>query len=233
LVFQSLEATRLARGLLKKAIELDPGLAEAHAWLAVSHYFGWLYFGESDEDRKLARTAASKALSLDPENPDAHIVHGYVRAYEGELAQGVAEIEQALRVNPNHATGWGMLADLRVFEGRAEEAIECARNGFRLDPHAPPDTDWQLGWALYAAGRFEETVETLHSASAQTPGVRRILAAALAQLGRVSEAREEARKYLLDFPHFSAGQWGRTQPFRNDADRQHFIDGYVKAGLPE
>jgi hypothetical protein len=59
------------------------------------------------------------------------------------------------------------------------------------------------------------------------------LAAALAQLGRVAEAREEGQKFLLEFPHFSARQWGEIQPFRNEADRQHFIDGYVKAGLPE
>ena len=62
----------------------------------------------------------------------------------------------------------------------------------------------------------------------------RILAAALAQLGRMTEAREEGREFLLiEFPQFSAKQWGTTQPFRNDADREHFIAGYVKAGLPK
>jgi class 3 adenylate cyclase len=30
-----------------------------------------------------------------------------------------------------------------------------------------------------------------------------------------------------------AKQWGSTQPFRNATDRQHFIDGHVKAGLPK
>ena len=49
----------------------------------------------------------------------------------------------------------------------------------------------------------------------------------------MTEARKEARTFLLEFPHFSAKQWGTTHPFCNDADRQHFIDGYVKAGLPE
>jgi hypothetical protein len=75
-------------------------------------------------------------------------------------------------------------------------------------------------------------LETLRHGSARGTGVGRILAAALAQLGRMTEAREEARKFLAEFPHFSAKNWGSTQPFRNDEDRQHFIDGYVKAGLP-
>ena len=140
-----------------------------------------------------------------------------------------------LRINPNHAPGWGMLADLRVHEGRAAEAIDCARNCFRLDPQAqgPGDYHWQLGCAQYAQGRYQDAVETLRHEKARGLGVRRILAAALAQLGRMSEAREEARKFLLELPHFSAKQWGATQPFRYEADRQHFIEGYLKAGLPQ
>jgi adenylate cyclase len=49
----------------------------------------------------------------------------------------------------------------------------------------------------------------------------------------MTEAGEEAQAFLLESPHFSARQWGQTQPFRNEADRQHFIDGYIKAGLPQ
>jgi TolB-like protein/Tfp pilus assembly protein PilF len=233
LVFQSLEATRAARPLLKKAIELDPGFAEAHAWLAMSYHFGWSHCGEPDENRTLARSAARAAMLLDPENADALILFGYMRAYEGELAEGVAEIEKGLRINPNHASGWALIADLRVHEGRAAEAIDYARNSLRLDPHPPGTYYWLLGWAQYALGRYQDAVDTLRHEHARGAGVRRILAAALAQLGRMTEAREEARSFLLEYPHFSAKQWGSAQPFRNEADRQHFIDGYVKAGLPE
>jgi adenylate cyclase len=233
LVFQSLEATKAARPLLRKAIELDPGFAEARAWLAVSYHFGWMHCGEPDESRTLARSAAREAVSLDPENAEALIVLGFLRAYEGELAEGVAEIEKGLRINPNHASAWSFLSDLRVHEGRAAEAIDCARNWLRLDPHPPGTYYWQLGWAQYALSRYQDAVETLRHEEARGPGVRRILAAALAQLGRMTEARGEARNFLMEYPHFSAKQWGSTQPFRNEADRQHFIEGYVKAGLPE
>ncbi|RWP09744.1 MAG: adenylate/guanylate cyclase domain-containing protein [Mesorhizobium sp.] len=233
LATQSLRETRAARPLLAKAIEIDPGFAEAHAWLAMSHHFGALYCGEPlEEHRMLARSAARKAVSIDPENADAHIVLGFLRAYEGELTEGVAEFEMGLRINPNHAEGWAMLADLRVFEGRAVEGIDCAQNSFRLNPYPPGDYYSFLGWAQYAAGRYQDAVETLRNPSAGGPGAKRNLAAALAQLGRMKDAREEARKFLLEFPHFSAQQWGSTQPFRDDEGRQHFIDGYIKAGLP-
>ena len=225
---------KAARPLLSKAIELDPGFAEAHAWLAMTHLVGWIYLGEPEEEhRKPARSAARRAVSLDPENADAHIILGYLRAFEGELVEGVAELEMGLRINPNHAEGWALLADLRVLEGRAAEAIDCVYNAFRLNPHPPGDYYWLLGWAQYALGRYQDAVTALRHESAGGPGVRRILAAALAQLGRLQEARAEARTFLSQFPHFSAREWGRGQPFLYDADRQHFIDGYVKAGLTD
>ena len=234
LAMLSLEDTRAARPLLEKAIEIDPTFAEAQAWLAMSYHFGFLFCGEpEDKHRPLARSAAERAVSLDPENPDALVIHGLLRGYDGELSEGTAEIEQGLRINPNHADGWILLADLRECEGRAAEGIECARNSLRLNPHPPGSFYWHFGWALYAAGRYEDAVETLRHRSARGPGVHRILAAALAQLGRMTEAREEARKFLSEVPDFSASRWGSTQAFRNEADRQHFIDGYVNAGLPK
>ena len=69
-----------------------------------------------EEHRPLARSMAQQAVSLDPDNADAHIILGYLRAYEGELAEGVAECEMGLRINPSHDGGWITLADLRVLE---------------------------------------------------------------------------------------------------------------------
>jgi TolB-like protein len=227
------EDNRASNQLLRKVIELDPAYAEAHAWLAMTHHIARVYCLESmEEHRALARASARRAVSLDPDNGDAHIVHGLLRAYDGELAAGVAEMEMGLRINPNHAAGWILLSDLRIQEGRAVEGIDCVRNSFRLDPHPLGEYYWGLGFTLYAAGRYQDAVEALSHDSARGLGVGRILAAALAQLGRMTEARKEARKFLLEFPQFSAQEWGRTQPFRNASDRQHFVDGYVKAGLP-
>ncbi len=60
----------------------------------------------------------------------------------------------------------------------------------------------------------------------------RTLAASLAQLGRMEEARAEAEKYLKDDPSFSASYAASTTPFLHEKDRQHFEEGLIKAGLP-
>ncbi|MGH6930965.1 MAG: hypothetical protein ACREEE_00875 [Dongiaceae bacterium] len=51
--------------------------------------------------------------------------------------------------------------------------------------------------------------------------------------GRIEEAKVEAAQFLAAHPQFSAQHWASTQPFQREADRQHFIDGYLKAGLPK
>jgi class 3 adenylate cyclase len=38
--------------------------------------------------------------------------------------------------------------------------------------------------------------------------------------------------FLAVNPHFSVRYWASTQPFEHEADRQHFVEGYIKAGLP-
>lgn len=229
---QTPQSNRASRPLLEQAIALDPGFAAAHAWLALSHHFGWLYCDEPPEHRDLARAAATRAAALDPDNADARIILGYLRAYEDDLDEGAAEFEAGLRLNPNHAEGWALLSDLRVLQGRPQDAIDCLATAFRLNPHPPFDFYWLYGFALYAAGRYAEALEKLRHPGAGGAGNGRVLAAALAQLGRLDEAQAEAARFLADHPDFTVGAWARTQPFGNPADLAHFVEGYRKAGLP-
>jgi TolB-like protein/Tfp pilus assembly protein PilF len=233
LVTQSVEGNRTARPLLEAALKLDPDFAEAHAWLAMSHHFAWAYWGEATERHPaLALAAARRAVSLDPADAVAHAILADVLIYAGHSEEGAAELATALRISPNHADAWTFLGQLRAFEGRAAEGIDHLRKALRLNPYPPGWYYWLLGLAQYAAGRYEDAVGTLRHESTRGMGSQRILAASLAQLGRVDEAKAEALQFLASHPHFSMQHWADTQPFRHEADRQHFIDGYVKAGLP-
>jgi TolB-like protein/class 3 adenylate cyclase len=234
MVTQSMESNRAARPLLEKSIELDPSFAEAHAWLAMSHHCGWAYWGEAtDPHRERALAAAQRAVSLDPQNAAAHAVLGDVLIFLGRFDEGEAELATALRIDPNNADAWAFLGENAAFVGNVVEGIEHTRKAFRLNPYPPGWYYWLLGLEEYAAGQYEDAVETLRHESTHRTGSQRILAASLAQLGRLEEASVEARQFLATHPQFSARHWAQTQPFRREADRQHFIDGYLKAGLPE
>ncbi|TIN79703.1 adenylate/guanylate cyclase domain-containing protein [Mesorhizobium sp.] len=234
LVIQSPESNRAAPPLLERAIELDPGFADAHAWLAMSHHFAWAYWLDAPErHHSLALAAARRAVSLDPENAVAHAIFGDVLIYDGKPDEGAAELATALRVNPNHADAWAFLGQLQAFEGKAIEGIGHLRHAIRLNPHPPGWYYWLLGLAQYAAGQYADAVETLRHKATHRLGSQRILAASLARLGHMEEAREEARQFLASNQDFSIQHWASTQPFRHEADRQHFIDGYEDAGLPQ
>jgi tetratricopeptide (TPR) repeat protein len=234
MVNQSVESNRAARPLLERSIELDPGFADAHAWLAMSHLAGWVWWGEAAESlAPLALAAAERAVSLDPENAVAYAILGNVLIYGGKPEAGAAELATALRIDPNQADAWAFLADAKLYEGRAVDAFDLMRKALRLNPHPPGWYHQYLGFIEYAAGRYEDAVETLQHAATHRLGSQRTLAASLAQLGRMEEAKSEVAQFLVAYPNFSTRQWAGTQPFQHEADRQHFVEGYRKAGLPE
>ena len=61
----------------------------------------------------------------------------------------------------------------------------------------------------------------------------RYLAAALAALGRIDEAREAGRKFMALDPTFRLGTFERTlQPFQVAELKERYIEHLSKAGLP-
>ena len=117
--------------------------------------------------------------------------------------------------------------------GRNEEGVISAQESFRLNPYPPAHFYWILAFAQYAAGDYEGVVATLERPETARTGSRRLLAAALAQLGRMPEARVIVAEYLSVVPNFTIKSWSDGQPLHRDADRQRFVDGYRKAGLPD
>ena len=227
------EEGKEARRLFEQAIALDSDYAEAHAFLAWTHWMSWVnWFEPADPHRRLALQIARRAVAVGPNDAWAHTVLGFVLEYEHEYEESAAHIDTALRLDPNRADTYSIRTDLLVMEGRPLEAIESAKRALRLNPHPPAWYYWGKGEAEYAARQYENAVATLrHEATYGTPS-RSILAAALAQLGRLEEARIEGRLFMADYPDFRIDSFLDTQPFRHQADREHFAEGYRKAALP-
>lgn len=233
LCMQSPRGNELARRYLSKAIGLEPCFAAAHACLGHIHYGAALNYGEApDENRVLARALVRTALALDPDDPTARGTQGYIRLYEGELKEAQSEWEAVLRIDPTSVDTLANMADLKVLEGRPDEALALVEKALRRNPCPPGWYYWNAGFACYAAGRYAEAADVLRNEEVGRMPCKRILAASLAQLGLLDEARAEARAFMETSPGFQATRWGATQPFKHDADRQHFIDGYIRAGLP-
>ena len=93
-----------------------------------------------------------------------------------------------------------------------------------------------MGNAYYMLGRDDEAVTQLRESAWQMPNLRITqlwLAAAYAQLGRLSEARAAADEVRRIEPHFTIERWKRTAVYKRPEDAQRLFDGIRKAGLPE
>ncbi|MBZ9962838.1 winged helix-turn-helix domain-containing tetratricopeptide repeat protein [Mesorhizobium sp. BR1-1-2] len=234
LIDDSPQTAREAHLMLTRAVALDPDYAEAYRWLAMNHWMGWVHWGEPVEpNRRLALDLARKAVAIDPNDAGCRWVLGNLLAYERDFAEADAEFARAFELDPNEADAWATLSDISVLAGRVEEGLEQIRKAFRLNPFPASWYYLTLGAAQYAARDYEAAVKTLRRDETYRTSSRRFLAASLAQLGRLDEARTEVELFLVGNPHFTTSHWVWTEPFRDAAMLDHFVDGFRKAGLPE
>jgi TolB-like protein/class 3 adenylate cyclase len=231
---QTALVAREAIFLLERAIALDPEYAEAHRWLALNLWCGWEFWDEPmDPNRARAEAEAQRAVALDPNDAGNRWVLGTILGHERRWAESDAEFDATLKLDPNYADAWAMRSDLITLNGRPADAVEHVRKALRLNPHPPGWYYWMLGQAQYALRDYKSAVQTLHRPETYRTTSRRILAASLAQLGRLEEARREAEMFMMSNPHFTIRHWSASQPFRDEDVRRHFVEGYRMAGLPE
>ncbi|WFU49510.1 adenylate/guanylate cyclase domain-containing protein [Sinorhizobium terangae] len=231
---QTAGAAREAIFLLQRVIARDPDYAEAHRLLALNLWLSWEFWDQPiDPNRPRAVAEAQKAVALDPNDAGNRWVLGIILGHERRWEESDAEFDLALRLDPNHADAWAMRSDLIVLAGRPGEAIEHVRKALRLNPHPPGWYYWMLGQAQYASRDYEAAVQTLRRPETYRATSRRLLAASLARLGRLDDARTEAQLFMMNNPNFTIRQWSDSQPFRDEELRRYFIDGYRLAGLPE
>lgn len=234
LVLQSNEGYRTGHPLLVRATQIDPNFAEAFAWLAMSHVHGWFNWGDAPEINQPAAVAAAKrAVEIDSENAMAQAFLGYVRAYEGDMPGAFSSLDKALSLDPSLTDALIFKAEVEVHAGRPEEAVRTAQSSFQLNPFPPHYYYWILGFANYAAGNYTAAVEALDRPETRHTGSRRLLAAAYGQLNRMPEATAAASEFLAAVPNFSSRRWAAGQPLMRPGDRERFVEGYRKAGLPD
>lgn len=221
-----------ARKLYEAALEIDPRYARAIAAVSRTLNLDWRYSwtGSPDEALDEALEFARQAALLDETDARGFGELGFVHLYRKEHEASINAYTRALILNPNDADLMADMADALAHSGRSEEAVELIHKAMHLNPFYPDQYLWHLGGAYFNLKRYEDAVDTLLCMHNPTEG-RRLLAASYGQLGRMSEAREQAAKVLEAHPSFSLERWASIQPDKYSEDLEHFVDGLKKAGL--
>jgi adenylate cyclase len=242
-MMNSLERDTFLQALvyLQKAMEEDPDFAMPVAWAARWYglWVGQAWSADPEADRAKALELAAKAIELDGQNALALATYGHLKSFlSHDYDSALVYFERAIAVCPNHSLAWLLSSPTLSYLGRGEEAIKHAEQALRLSPLDRSLFYYYglLGLAYYASGNYVESVKWAAMGANESPrhiANLRYLAAGLAALGRIEEAREAARKFLELDPTFRLSIFERTlQPFQVPALKEKYLEHLNKAGLP-
>jgi TolB-like protein/Tfp pilus assembly protein PilF len=165
----------------KKALELDPELAEAHAYLGATYQEQWQW--------NEAETEYKRALELKPNDVAAHLGYADWLLCQGRLDEALAWSRRARELDPVGVTG--LSNGWILFHARRyDEAIRELRSVLAVHPDYAV-ARWFLGFALIGKGQPEEAIPELEktvSLMQRSPGSIELLATAYAHASRRTEA---------------------------------------------
>ena len=231
-----------AQKFFEKAIARAGGSALGRSDLAMSYQwqltFGWTE--DPSQALQMMSNLAEQAAAADPDDAYALVAISFVKTYSGRFADGAEFGRRAIAANPNLALAQTALGFALIFSGEYGAGIEANELALRLSPRDPfmAGALASLALAYYLCERYEEAESVGRRLNLEQPDMPtgyRVRAASLAQLGRLDEAKPIVADHILRLiPGHTATDVGKQLPFGdNDEGRRHFLEGLVKAGLPE
>jgi TolB-like protein/Flp pilus assembly protein TadD len=227
----------MAQTLLAQAIAIDPGYGQAQSLLAASHMFGvHLGWAELATAAPIAEAAALAAVKCDHEDAWAHTALGSVYFSTRRLDDALSEFEHALTLNPNFSMAQGYYALALSYASRSKDSFEAAQKAIRLSPRDPSLAIYYgiAGYARFTERRYDEAIALAREAirhRGDLTGAYRVLAVSAGMTGDGALAATALQELRRTQPSISL-HWIATQlPWRSDADREHYLEGFRKAGL--
>ncbi len=234
-----------ARGFFDRAFAADPDNVDALVGSAAADIAdgGNSFVVDPATAFAAAEEKVNRALSSFPDHARGHAFLGYVKILTKRALEGIAECEHALALDRNLVDAHGFIGLGKIFTGRAEEAEGHINEALRLSPRDTSAYAWltEVGIAKNHLGDCEQAVlwcRRAIEANRNYPEAYFHLAAALARLGRLEEARSAVKAGLALNPSFTVSR-ARTNWTAMSEDPAHpvqlapIFEALRKAGLPE
>jgi serine/threonine-protein kinase len=179
------EGMARARAYACKALELDEGLAEAHASL------GWVLF---IYDWKWQESIAhfERAVALSPRYATARQWYSFPLVATGQFERALAEVQLAVDLDPASVSVRRSRGGVAYYARRYEDAVAQLERASAMNPISE-ETHRALGFAFLHLGETKRAEQAFREGLLYTPESAYSLAGlggTLHRLGRTSEARD-------------------------------------------
>src|SRR3954467_15222873 len=226
-----------AQALLERAIAIDPNYGQALALFATNHMFG-VHLGWADlaTAAPVAERAALAAIAADNDDAWAHTALASVYFSTRRLDDSLAEFELALQLNPNFSLAQGYYALALSYSGRWQDAYAATQRAIRQSPRDPSLAIYSgvAAYAKFVGRNYSEAIALAREATRQRgdlSGAYRVLTVAAGMAGQIELARGTLDRLRQTQPNISLA-WIATQlPWKHDDDREHYLEGFRRAGL--
>jgi len=200
--------------LLRRAVELDPHYANAHAFLGLYliEKVALMLSEHPEQDRVEAQAAVDRAFELAPNDTEVLENTGLVWCHCAKWEQAVHALRRAVEISPFNLVAWGYLGFVLGSGGQirkdAEEGVRILTKLIADTPEHPSVPYWYFFKAMGCTrlGRFEEAVSSAFKCVEMHPHfyiARYTLANALGHVGRYEEARAEMATVVAINPNVS------------------------------
>jgi TolB-like protein/DNA-binding winged helix-turn-helix (wHTH) protein len=179
------QAMPKAKAAAQKALQLDDGLAEAHASLA---YISMVY----DWDWSTAEKEFHRAIDLNPNYATAHEWYAELLAARGRESEALEEMKRARDADPLLVLMHTAVAETLYYSRHYDEVIAQCRQTLELDPDYAL-AHFHLGRAYLAKRMYPEAIAEYRKAEAslgETPAMVMAIGYAEAMAGNPAPARK-------------------------------------------
>ncbi len=196
--------------LLEKALALEPSYAGAHGLLAWCHEILFVRAGLKEENRVAAISHARAAITNGRDDATALALGAFATGMvEHNRATAIEAFERALALSPSSAFTLFLGCIVMAYGGEAERAIDWGTRALRVSPidRLAYTAQHVIALAHFLRGRYAEAESYARRAIQSNPSfsvAHSLLAAILAKLGRIEDAKMAAMQVLALQPSFSS-----------------------------
>jgi len=195
---------------LRQACRKEPECGLAWSMLARLYAINYsLELFDLDTPLDQAVAFAEKGVRLDPANQRVRSIMAYVLLFKDELTAGLAETEQALRLNPNSLIFLENIGYLLTLFGDWHRGPQMIRKAIDLNPYYNPAVHHVLWLDWVRQGKYDRAyVETMRFAMPMLFWDPLLKTVTLGLLGRGKESLQAGKNLLVCKPEFV--ERGRT-----------------------